>query len=322
MIDQARAYINYLRNFTPNPSANQKLQELVAIARQKKDEVIDPVVQQAQKLRQVYDDYKKNFSIGQGIKDLPANIGLVGEQLPKTLSSTQSAFSPLETAIASQIAGVTPLEGVNQGLDIGTALEGRGVPSAMALPVGLVAGLAIPGAGELGTGKKIVSKLAGAADNIDDTLKPLLNEAKKYKSAEEFVMAQGTPVYHGGAGVDELNKSVKILSPEEKLKYPSSGGGYVGLSTTADKSYAQQYSKNIAGREDVAELFVSPKARVKKIVGNIDDFSANEITALSKKYDVLKSVDDNEFRILNANAVKSKSQLTDIWNKANGQLKK
>ena len=108
--------------------------------------------------------------------------------------------------------------------------------------------------------------------------------------------------------VDELSKSVKILSPEDKLKYPSSGGGYIGLSTSPDKSYAQQYSRQIAGRDDVAELFIQPNAKIKNIKGAIDDMSADELEKLSKKFDVLKSVEDNEFRILNENIIKTKSQ--------------
>lgn len=146
-----------------------------------------------------------------------------------------------------------------------------------------------------------------------------IQEAKG-KSLEDFLKAQGTPVYHGGAGIDELNKGVKILSPEEKLKLPSSGGGFIGLSTTADKNYAKQFSKNIAGREDVAELFISPNAKIKEISGAIDDMSANEIIALSKKYDVLKSVEENEFRILNADILKTKSQIETIWKEANKSI--
>ncbi len=160
---------------------------------------------------------------------------------------------------------------------------------------------------------KTKSQLTDIWNKAQTKTDPLIQEAKKYKSAEEFIKAQGTPVYHGGAGVDELSKSVKILSPEDKLKYPSSGGGYIGLSTSPDKSYAQQYSRQIAGRDDVAELFIQPNAKIKNIKGAIDDMSADELEKLSKKFDVLKSVEDNEFRILNENIIKTKSQLTDIW---------
>lgn len=185
---------------------------------------------------------------------------------------------------------------------------------------------------------KVLEKKVKLSDILDDINEPLgeeyiyrprlksldgnlIKEAKKYKTAEEFIKAQQMPVYHGGAGVDELSKSVKILSPEDKLKYPSSGGGYVGLSTSPDRSYAQQYSRQIGGRDDVAELFIQPNAKIKNISGAIDDMSANEIEKLSKSFDVLKSIEDNEFRILNENIIKTKSQLQDIWNKAHGKTK-
>lgn len=165
---------------------------------------------------------------------------------------------------------------------------------------------------DLLTGKKPATKSIAGSKTVDT----LVVEAKKYKSAEEFVKEQGIPVYHGGGGVDKLNKSVKILSPKEKMAYPSSGGGYIGLSTTGDKKYAQQFSTNIAGRKDVAEMFINPKARIKEIIGGIDEMSPDHIVRLSKEYDVLKSIDDNEYRILNADVVKTKSQLTNIWNQA------
>lgn len=147
----------------------------------------------------------------------------------------------------------------------------------------------------------------------------LEQEAKKYKSAEEFVKAQ-KEIYHGGAGVDALKNDVNILSPEEKLKMPSSGGGNIGLSTTDNKNYAIQYSQSIGGRNDVATLYINPKAKIYDI-GNkhIDEFSSDELTKLAEKYDVIKSSEENEYRIITKNGAVTKSQLTDIWNKAHGK---
>ncbi|MBP6949290.1 MAG: hypothetical protein KBB50_04465, partial [Candidatus Pacebacteria bacterium] len=147
----------------------------------------------------------------------------------------------------------------------------------------------------------------------------LSTEAKKYKSAEDFVKAQGTPVYHGGAGAKEMTKKLKILTPEEKMKYPSSGGGYIGLSTTDVKSYAQDIAQTMTGnRNDIAEFYINPKAKVLNIKDkHVDDFSSDEIEKLSKKYDIIKSNQENEYRVLTENGVLTKSQLEELWNKAN-----
>lgn len=120
--------------------------------------------------------------------------------------------------------------------------------------------------------------------------------------------ANSITVYHGGAGADEISRNgVKILSPDEKMKYPSSGGGYVGLSTSADKNYAQQFSQNIAGHDRVAEIKIRSDARILELPEGkmIDDMSADELTKLSKQYDVIKSTEDNEYRILNETAIAS-----------------
>ena len=165
--------------------------------------------------------------------------------------------------------------------------------------------------------------------NIPEKVENLEQEAKKYKSVDEFIKAEisdgedyrelFTKVYHGGAGVKDISKKgVKILSPEDKLKYPSSGGGYFGLSTSPDKSYAQQFSKNIVNKDDVVELYLNPKAQAYQIFGEaIDDIPFNKLKELAKKYDYIKSLNDNEIRLLTNKAALTKSQLTDIWNKAN-----
>lgn len=173
------------------------------------------------------------------------------------------------------------------------------------------------------TGKYLKNPKLGMS--IEDVSKsnPLLQEAKKYKSAEEFVKAQGTPLYHGGAGVDEISKTVKILTPEEKLKYPSSGGGYVGLSTSPDIKYAKQFSRNIAGTDNVAEIYLDKNAKIFNLPKNkaIDDMSAGELSKLSTKYDAIRSVNDNEVRLLTDN-VRTKQQLQSIWEKANPEVSK
>lgn len=159
-------------------------------------------------------------------------------------------------------------------------------------------------------------------NNIPKELQPLAEEARKFKTAKEFVENQ-TKVFHGGAGIEALRKEIKILTPEEKLKFPSSGGGFVGLSTSADKATAIKFSKNIGGTEDVVEIFINPNARIKKIIGDIDDtFTGQELEDLVKQFDIIQSTGaEKEFRILNADVIKTKSQLTDIFNKVKANAK-
>jgi len=51
-------------------------------------------------------------------------------------------------------------------------------------------------------------------------------------------------VYHGGDcdNLKSLYENFNVLSPDEKMKFPSSGAGKIGLSTSYDKSIAKKYS--------------------------------------------------------------------------------
>ena len=157
------------------------------------------------------------------------------------------------------------------------------------------------------------SKVNESVSSLNDTT--LIKEAKKYKSAEEFIKTQGTPVYHGGAGAKNMTEKLNILTPEEKLKYPSSGGGYIGLSTTDVKSYAEDIAQTMTGsKKDIAEFYINPKAKVLDIKDkHVDDFSADELEKMAKKYDVIKSNQENEYRIITENGVLTRKQLEDIW---------
>lgn len=161
--------------------------------------------------------------------------------------------------------------------------------------------------------------------NIDplDTLK---QEARKYKSVDEFVKAQGTPVYHGGSGVKELSREFRIATPEEKLKFASSGGGYEGLSFSTDRGIAKNYSRNIGNTDEVFEGFINPNAKVKRMDlkgGTPDDL---DLEALRRQgYDAIQDIGDKaerEFRALTERAIITKSQLEDIWKQARGLLSK
>lgn len=115
-------------------------------------------------------------------------------------------------------------------------------------------------------------------------------------------------LYHGGDAdnLAALKKKFEILSPESKLKLPSTGGGKIGLSTTTDKKIARQYS-SVFGNKDVLTLYLKNNAKIYDVDSKgkgIDDFMANEdILALqSKGYDAVRDTGskEKEYRILSA----------------------
>jgi len=67
---------------------------------------------------------------------------------------------------------------------------------------------------------------------------PLIAEARKYKSAEEFIKAQGTPVYHGSPSkiIGELKSSKELGTSQHTSKFG-------GIFFSEDKAVADAYSK-------------------------------------------------------------------------------
>lgn len=89
--------------------------------------------------------------------------------------------------------------------------------------------------GNLPLPKEVEGRI-GSMGKADD----LLSEAKKYKTAEEFVKAQGTPVYHGTKNFTEFEKGIKVSERGEL------GSGFYYSSS---KKYAQNFSS--AGQKKI-----------------------------------------------------------------------
>ena len=220
---------------------------------------------------------------------------------------------------------------------------------------------------EVGIGK--------SASKIDDVL---LQEAKKYKSAEEFVKnsslkveyarnklkvaEDGKPitvtVYHGSPDArfaEEFNpnqrgyfKNAPNLLPDNtqwNSLYGSTGGGfksgkgvYDGISFTDDVRVAKSYSEKPAFDSEnsvpmVLERTVTlNKPKVIDVANGEWKMSLEKTIELAKQegYDgiVFKNIKDNyhpwttknpsnNIIAFSENQIKTKSQLTDIWNKAN-----
>lgn len=171
--------------------------------------------------------------------------------------------------------------------------------------------------GELSPSPKAVNNQAARA------LKMLEEQAKQYDSFDDFVKSQGEPVYHGGSNIKNYEKELKILSPEEKLKYPSRGGGYIGFSTSKNPNVARNYSL-ASGTDEIAEFRLKPNAKILKVDtggDGIDEyFTGKQLEELKKQgYDAVEDISkgiEDEVRILSEKAVYTKDQLKNIYNKA------
>jgi len=161
------------------------------------------------------------------------------------------------------------------------------------------------------------------------------NEAKKYKSAEEFIEAQGEKLIHitESKNVKSINKSgIRYAQPKE-------GSISEGISLTGKKTGTNK----IFGDADI-DVYLNPNIKSVTMTEALDGlgFQKERIVsttglkdaerkaiqwAKDNGYDVIDMRDAkssvyagmDEVRIINPNPsiLKTKSQLTDIWNKAN-----
>ena len=141
----------------------------------------------------------------------------------------------------------------------------------------------------------------------------LEQEAKKYKSAEEFVKAQGTPVYHGSKVSDIIEKEGFKLLPKEQRNMASAYGD--GIYLTTSKSDAKGWGGMVNAR-------IPPDLKLYKAVDS-DAYKIDTQKLVKEGYDGVK-VDRGNLQhivIFNPTKIKTKSQLTDIWNKANAGSK-
>ena len=131
----------------------------------------------------------------------------------------------------------------------------------------------------------------------------LISEAKKYKSAEEFVKSKGKPLFHGTTNKDFTIDSTRILY------------------TSESKAVANKYGSNLVElypNQDI-NILKTDSPLWKDTLGKSTS-EAGDKNALTKiknvGYDVVYDLNDEQI-ILNYSKFKTKSQLTDIWNKAN-----
>lgn len=168
-----------------------------------------------------------------------------------------------------------------------------------------------PVAPQTAPGREIAPQTSARLSPAD----PLLSEARKYKSAEEFVATNQKTLYRGATS----NEVGSI--PKE------------GLSVSLDPGVAKKYAKarGLSGFTD--KQYISSDAKVIKLEDVPNSIRAAEegsdfagkaaIWARKQGYDVLDMTKGNEaeMRILNNNALitreQQSSQLNSIWQQAN-----
>lgn len=150
----------------------------------------------------------------------------------------------------------------------------------------------------------------------------LLEEAKKYKNADDFVKAQGEPLLHGSTKkFDEFDLSKRGINEKD---IPSKNAFFFTDSIDTAKSYG----KNIQERYGKFEKPMTIDADG-KMYGDMRDEMYDAIMKAKKDGNdviIVKNLSDRKdwgnyepathYAVLDINKLKTKSQLTDIWKKA------
>jgi len=169
----------------------------------------------------------------------------------------------------------------------------------------------------------------------------LIQEAKKYKSADEFVKAQGTPVYHGTNAKFKVFDKNKIGSATDEGLY---GRGFYFGNTRhfAEVAPRGRLAKNIMKVYLDKDIKLFDIAKIKNLKQMADLLDMSESALISESSGVIRPVrgqvgqftshlkslnydgvvvnrggDAIETVVFEPNKIKTEAQLTDIWKKAN-----
>lgn len=190
---------------------------------------------------------------------------------------------------------------------------------------------------------------------LTESMKPkealsLEQEAKKYKSAEEFVKAQGIPVYHGSdklfTSTDEikfgddvfytLKRTDGELKELAESASPDNYWSYDDLAKMPANAFGKEVSEFIVNFKNPKIVDAKGKGWMELTDGSMSDWTnkiVQQATKSGKKYDgiIIKNIEEgfsaegtlgasaglvDDYIVLNKSAIKTKSQLEEIWNKA------
>lgn len=134
----------------------------------------------------------------------------------------------------------------------------------------------------------------------------LTSQAKNYPTPEEFVKAQGTPVYHGSNASDVIKKEGFKIIPSEYAR------GY------GDGIYFTETRSNAKGYGDVVEAY-APKNLKLYNATEADTYRIDTKNLIKEGYDGVRLPGGGGFTIFNPQNIKTRSQLIEIWKKANNK---
>jgi len=169
------------------------------------------------------------------------------------------------------------------------------------------------------------------AEKVEPTanVEPLITEARKYKTAEEFVKAQGEPLYHSTRteNIPSINQK-GFTGDIGEMSGKTGGKMEKGVFLYGDKESADIFGKNFKDSSTV-EAKVNGKiydANSESKYGWEDDLQIQEIAKDKKIINQLRKdgyvgVNSVELGtpatfVFEPKTIKTKSQLTSIWNKA------
>lgn len=138
---------------------------------------------------------------------------------------------------------------------------------------------------------------------IDSREANLLEEAKKYKSAEEFVKAQGKEIYHG---TDKVFKELDVTKTPD---------GSVWFTDNLDS--IKKGESGASGTKRIINKFINENDL--KLAGwdDYDNYSLDQLQEMG--FDGVKLPENGkvDYQIFNIGKLKTKSQLEQIWKEAN-----
>ena len=166
----------------------------------------------------------------------------------------------------------------------------------------------------------------GGTDEVMEKLDEISQEARKYKSAEEFVKAQGQSVFRGGdTAIDTSRGGGRGISVSDKetagLFTPPKGG-------VVDEAILPKTAK-ILKEGDIPKNLQDAYIKEAEVLADPNNFSSTLQKSVIEKqqaiidyarkngFDAVEFPFEKEIRVIKPNILKTKSQLTDIWNKAN-----
>jgi len=142
----------------------------------------------------------------------PQSTQKISSKFNKYLGPVTSILSPIENVVDSVIRkdpnknfGQRLKESFSRGSDIGGALVTRGMNPALAMPLGFMGSLAIPGAGEFGQVKHLsklddLGKAINKSDDLIDSTGSFVGRILKTRNSRE-----------------ELNKAIDVLSNDKSI---------------------------------------------------------------------------------------------------------